>query len=448
MSNLRAMKAAGWNALRHLLALVVATGLVGCATYRPLPLVTHATLAHRVEHLQGGKGTALPLDEVAVQRLVLLNNPRLAATRARHGVGRAQVLDASTLPNPSVQANLGFLVAGAGDVPAWGASFAQSLQGLIVRGARRDEARASASATDAQLLWESWVTLARARQLVVDVVDGERRLTLRDRLADLIEARAASLRAAVARGDADTGTSSVVFAAAVDARTAASDARQVVQAQRAELSALLGLDAGAPLPLAPLPALGPFDLTQATAAVASMGEHRPDLAALRFAYAAQEARLRGAILSQFPPLSVGVDAARDSSKVLDIGPSASLELPVFDRQQGKIAVAEATRQQLHDEYTARIDETVVEAHALIAAVVAAERAAARTTTDTVAMDAASRAFARGDIDAAIYADLNVAALGQDVDRITRDLYRREQRIALDALTGAGLPSSLPPGIAP
>lgn len=442
------MHAFAKRARRRALAFIVLAGLGGCATYRPLALASHPDLVPRVDDLRGAEGVAMPLDEASVQRLVLLNNPTLAASRAQRGVAQAEVLDASVLPNPSVQANLGFLVSGAGNVPAWSAGFAQSLQAMVTRGARRDEARASASATDAQLLWETWVTLARARQLVVDVVDGERRLAWQERGATALEARASSLRAAVARGDEEAGAASAVFVAASDARSACDEARHTLRAQRAELATLMRLDPAASLPLAPLLPLPPFDEAQARSAIASMGDHRPDLAALRFGYAAQEARLRGAILSQFAPFSVGMDASRDSSKVLNVGPSVSVELPVFDRQQGKIAIADATRRQLHDEYTARIGAATAEASALIAAIVVNEREASHVATDTSPLDAASGAFARGDIDATTYGDLSVATTGQVANEITRDLYRREQRIALDALTGAGLPDSLPPRMNP
>jgi outer membrane protein TolC len=429
---------------RRVLALIVIAGLTGCATYRSLPLDSQPDLAGRVDDLHGFDTVRMPLDEAAVLRLVLLNNPSLVASRARIGVAQADVLDASVMPNPSVQANLGFLVSGAGDVPAWSAGFAQSLQGLVTRRARRDEARASASSTDAELLWESWVTLSRARQLVTDVVDGEERLALQERSAALLETHAASLRGAVARGDIDAGSASAVFAAASDARTTSNEARHTLHAQRVELAGLLRLSPDAPLNLASLTPLPPFDSTAAESAIVAMGEHRPDLAALRFGYVAQEARVRGAILSQFAPLSIGVDASRDSSKVVNVGPSVALDLPLFDRQQGKIAIAKATRQQLHDEYTARIDQAAGDARALLLSIVTDAREATPATVDTAALDAARRAYARGDIDAAAFDDLGVATLGQAANDLTRDIYRREQRIAFDALTGAGLPDSLPP----
>ncbi|NEI96359.1 hypothetical protein GR248_37410, partial [Rhizobium leguminosarum] len=135
-------------------------------------------------------------------------------------------------------------------MPAWSAGFAQSLQGLVTRGARREEASASASSTDAQLLWESWVMLSRARQLMTDIVDGEPRLALQERSATLLESRATSLRVAVTHGDMDAGSASAVFAAASDARNVSSEARHTLHAQRVELAALLRLSPDAPLRLA------------------------------------------------------------------------------------------------------------------------------------------------------------------------------------------------------
>ena len=46
--------------------------------------------------------------------------------------------------------------------------------------------------------------------------------------------------------------------------------------------------------------------------------------------------------------------ARDTGNVGTSGPALTIDLPVFDRNQGRIAVEQATRQQLFDEYSARL----------------------------------------------------------------------------------------------
>jgi outer membrane protein TolC len=88
----------------------------------------------------------------------------------------------------------------------------------------------------------------------------------------------------------------------------------------------------------------------------TIDQSRLDLAALRAGYAAQEEKVRGAILSQFPKIGLGLTRARDTTDVGTIGFGITLDLPIFDRGQGRIAMETATRQQLFDELAARTFE--------------------------------------------------------------------------------------------
>ena len=84
-----------------------------------------------------------------------------------------------------------------------------------------------------------------------------------------------------------------------------------------------------------------------------LADRRLDLVGLRYGYASQEATLRAAILAQFPELSLGVIHARDTGDVVTTGFGISLDVPIFDRNQGVIAQERATRQKLFDEYVNR-----------------------------------------------------------------------------------------------
>jgi len=82
--------------------------------------------------------------------------------------------------------------------------------------------------------------------------------------------------------------------------------------------------------------------------------------ALRRGYESQEAIVRAAILAQFPRLNLGANRTLDSGNVGTMGGASTLDLPLFDRNQGGIALERATRQQLFDEYTARVFEARAE----------------------------------------------------------------------------------------
>ena len=82
---------------------------------------------------------------------------------------------------------------------------------------------------------------------------------------------------------------------------------------------------------------------------------RPDLQALQAGYRSQEEKFRGAVLAQFPALNVGLTRARDTSGLYSVGFGLTLSLPVFNRNRGNIAIEDATRKKLYDEYQNRLN---------------------------------------------------------------------------------------------
>src|SRR5207244_1895661 len=81
---------------------------------------------------------------------------------------------------------------------------------------------------------------------------------------------------------------------------------------------------------------------------------RLDLLALKSGYESQDATLRAAILAQFPKINLGFSTARDTTDVRTVGFGVTIDIPVFDRNQGVIATETATRQKLLDEYIGRV----------------------------------------------------------------------------------------------
>ncbi|MGH8091086.1 MAG: hypothetical protein ACREO6_06510, partial [Rudaea sp.] len=70
--------------------------------------------------------------------------------------------------------------------------------------------------------------------------------------------------------------------------------------------------------------------------------------------AAQEATVRGEILQQYPLPNITFARARDTTPVYTKGAALNFSLPLWNRNRGGIAVAQATREQLHAEYAARV----------------------------------------------------------------------------------------------
>ena len=62
------------------------------------------------------------------------------------------------------------------------------------------------------------------------------------------------------------------------------------------------------------------------------------------------------MIAQFPNITIGFNRANDTSNVHTAGPGVTIDLPIFDRNQGNVAIERATRQKLFDEYTNRLFE--------------------------------------------------------------------------------------------
>jgi outer membrane protein TolC len=125
-------------------------------------------------------------------------------------------------------------------------------------------------------------------------------------------------------------------------------------AQRLELNRLLGLAPSAELVVATPNLPTRFEPPSKSSLSREIERRRPDLLALRRGYQSQQAAVRAAILGQFPKIDIGVVHDRDSDNIKTAGFQVGIDLPVFDRNQGRIAAERATRQKLRDEYADRV----------------------------------------------------------------------------------------------
>lgn len=209
------------------------------------------------------------------------------------------------------------------------------------------------------------------------------------------------------------------------------------------LDALLGLNPDVwPLLATRLrvPEIAPSD---AAAMLASLPVRRPDLIALQLGYQAQEARVRGAVLGQFPALTLGPNYGSDTTRVQSLGPSISVVLPLFNRNRGQIAIQRATREQLRVEYTARLAAAEGGARALLANIAVLQRqlAAARAglgQARSLAADAEG-ALRGGLLDELSYVQLVITRLEKERQVIGLEQQLIDARTSLATLLGVGLP---------
>ena len=428
-------------------ALAATVLLSACASAGDRPLATAPSSAAAVADLKVDAASlrlqplktividardGLDPNEIAV--LAVLNSPDLRAKRAAAKVSEAQVFDAGLLPDPQITAGADF-PATPGAAVAYSVAAALDIRALITRSAALAAAKASGRQADLDLLWAEWGTAQQARQLTWTAMTDEARATVLRRVADQARDRADRSRAAAARGDILGPTAGSDLAVQLDAQAQLTAAEHDAAKARLELNALLGLEPGVRAPLAPGPAPGTYDPAAVGVAARQVADRRPDLLALKAGYQSQNAKLRQTILAQFPLMNVTGNHARDNSKISSNGAAASFALPIFNGNRGQVAIEKATREQLHAEYQARLDQTEAEVAGAQADLASAQRSVRELEGSVPRLEAiadqASAAYARGDIDSAVYLGLVQNALSRRADLEDKRLAALQAEAALE-----------------
>jgi outer membrane protein TolC len=277
----------------------------------------------------------------------------------------------------------------------------------------------------------------------VDLVEGERQRRLLVQSRDLLAGRYARARRALAQGNAvlTAVTPDLVALQAVETRLESLARTQ--QTRWHDLDALLGLEPGVRFPLAHTLDLPRIDFDAVRRMLPLLPDRRPDLVALRLGYQAQEASVRAAILAQFPALLIGITGGRDVSDVRTLGPQVTLDLPIFNRNQGGIAVARATRARLREEFRARLATAEGQVQASLADMAQLRRQIgfARgqlARAERVAREAEA-AFRAGNLDERSYVDLVITRLDTEQELVSLEQSLLDLEVATATLVGAGMP---------
>jgi outer membrane protein TolC len=441
-------------------AVVAATCLLlgGCATYAALPLPSAPDLQRNVGALMAAPDNlplremglhhfniyhALDIDDVAT--IAVAHNPALRALRLKVGVAEAQAFQAGLLPNPQFSFDYGFLAAGPGLTNSTLIAFAQDVLPLLTLSARKAEAAGAQAGVRLDLLWQEWQVVGQARTLFVRAASLRQQLSILQRSRQLFQERYGTTSTAMNRGDETLQTVTPDLVALRSAESQQRDLEQLMLKNKHDLNALLGLLPETELALTGLRTFPRLDGRTLGPILEDLASRRPDLLALRAGYGAEEERVRISIIEQFPKLSIGSNNAKDTSAISTQSAALTVSLPLFDQNQGKIAIERATREQLRAEYQARFDEAYSAAARLVTEIQLLERQydASRKAQRELSATAATMeaAFQAKNIDERTYIDLRSTLLAQELATAKLSQAILEQRVMLQTLIGSRLPGT-------
>ncbi|HKC51320.1 MAG TPA: TolC family protein, partial [Myxococcota bacterium] len=282
-----------------------------------------------------------------------------------------------------------------------------------------------------------------ARLEAVRVGRLRRRLEVARAEVEFLEETTGNLERALERGDTSLLTLGVQRAALEAARQVRRDLESAEATSESTLLLRLGMppETALDVSIRESPEVT-ATLVELRAASGECLTRRLDLEALRAGYDAQEAQLRRAVLEQLPAVTVGLSQQRNESQIRFLGGFVSASLPVFDHAQGRIALAEATRERLAREFEARVIEARSELDALERALEIGRRHLSeveRSLPELTRLEASERAAAnRGDVDRVAYQAVRSALFELRLTQESLAQAQAETAIGLELACGGRL----------
>ena len=431
--------------------------LSACATYFPQPLPRRVNLPAAATRIALDP-TSLPfpklashtfdprdgLDRDEVAMLAVANNPQLRQARDGMGIARAQSFAAGLLPDPQLGLTADHPTNGtAGNTNAFNLNLSYDVNALLLRSSRTGAATADEQRVHADLLWQEWQVVSQARLLFTRLIAQQALISQLQQAQTLLVNRYQRSQQALAAGNVTIDFASADLTALQAAERQLNELERSRLQNRASLNGLLGLMPTAPLLLVGADDFAPVDTAGVRASLVQRLNRRPDLQALQAGYRSQEEKFRGAVLAQFPALNVGLTRARDTSGLYTVGLGLSLSLPIFNRNRGNIAIEDATRKKLFDEYQDRLNAAYSEVATALENLPLLQHQLQQTRHGVAELQSvatrAETAFRAGNLTGPDYVRLQMALLDKQTEAINLQEALMEQQIALETLLGPDLP---------
>jgi cobalt-zinc-cadmium efflux system outer membrane protein len=378
-----------------ILWIVIVVSLAGCATFQPKPIspdqaatafeartldsaglkkFLEATLRHEIAPWPP-KAWSFPM----LTLVAFYYQPDLDVARARWDVAKAGIVAAGGRPNPSIGFTPQYDANAASGISPWtlGFSFDIPLETADKRGYRVDQAKHLSEAARLNIAAVAWQVRSRLRARFLDLYAVGQTEDLLARQRSVHEEIVKLLEQRLSYGEASQPDVTQARISLAQTSLSLRNAQRQKAEARVQLADALGL------PVSALDAVNlSFDLlngfsSTVNSLLADVQRralfNRPDILGALAEYAASQSALQLEIAKQYPDIHLGPGYSWDQGEnKWSVG--LSLTLPVFNRNQGPIAEAEARRTETAARFTALQARVIGEVARALAGYQAALRA--------------------------------------------------------------------------
>ena len=333
----------------------------GCVAYKPKPITASAVMgdfeSRRLdapelrEFFQSRQAVKdwppKSWDLHALTMAAFYYSPDLDVARAQWGIAQAGRITAGEIPNPTLGLLAGYnSTTPVSEMTPWIPEFSLEIpiETAGKRGYRIDQARHASEAARLNILSAAWGVRSRLRQAFLDLYAAREEDVLLSRQLAIQTESVKILEAQLAVGETSPAEVTTARLALDAGRLAAIDAANQAAAARVRLAGAVGIPSAALEGVEPafdeilksVPGMPGVEVRRRALV------NRADILGALAEYDAAQSALRLEIAKQYPDISLGPDFQLDQTDAKwTLG--LSLVLPIFNRNKGPIAEAEARR---------------------------------------------------------------------------------------------------------
>ncbi len=323
----------------------------GCVSYRAAPIdqramlrdlqrVTLEDLVARTvpdEHTPTIVSLADGLTTTEAAAIAIVGNPGLRAKRQSVGIAQGQLIQAGLFPNPEIDATWFTPSATGAQVNA----LFDVTGTLLTRGLERDVAAAQADRARMEVLESEWDVAFSAQQAVVDLAYAQRLVEMDAQRLAIASRTTEYLTAQHQQGFASEFAQLVAESDELEIKRQALRNRADSDRFQRSLALILGLPPQ--ITAAPADDVLSLETWEPPSDPDTAILRRFDITLAQGSYDVAEHELQLAIRKQYPSLKLGPSWQGGDASGFGFG--IQLDLPLFNRHQGKIAAKQAQREQ-------------------------------------------------------------------------------------------------------
>ena len=351
--------------------------------------------------------------------LAILYNPTLKAVRKECDLAQAQVVDAWILPNPVVVSSIEPAYEKSEDEKQvdYGIGIEWEVTSIVPLVPRVRAAYAQKESVRLNVAWLELQTAKEAKQKIYKILSLEEQKIFAEETVNILKSAYADMLKAKEAEEITAVDLANMEIEVIGAQNTLQDLEQEITLERIDLQNFLGMGHETEIHLEndeKLPLNFSVVNAQLSGILKNIASNRYDLLALEKMYESQEQTYRSEIYGQLPATSVGAIHHRDSFEV-----AISMDLPVFDRNQGAIATEKANREKMFYEYHEQLLAAKAEVMKTMSSINAAYRKLASAekldAIHTKLVETHQTALNEKEIDVLEYNEVKIASLEQKIE---------------------------------